>query len=42
MILAEPLLSVALFTGFVSLMTGFAIGRLTLPESRGVYAKPWR
>jgi hypothetical protein len=40
MILAEPLLPIALFSGFVSLMAGFALGRLTLPESRGVYAKP--
>jgi hypothetical protein len=39
MILAEPLLSVALFCGLVSLLAGFALGRATLPEHRGVYAR---
>jgi hypothetical protein len=40
MILAEPLLSVALFCGASSLLlAGFALGRATLPEHRGVYAR---
>jgi hypothetical protein len=38
----EPIFAVALVSCALSLAIGFAIGRLTLPESRGVYAKPWR
>lgn len=33
----EPILSVALFCCVVSVLAGFALGRATLPEHRGVY-----
>ncbi|ALK09516.1 hypothetical protein [Blastochloris viridis] len=37
----EPLLPVALFCCAVSVLAGFALGRATLPEPRGVYAYQW-
>ncbi|WP_280177356.1 hypothetical protein [Blastochloris tepida] len=38
----EPIFAVALVSCAISLAAGFALGRLTLPDSRGAYARPWR
>lgn len=37
--MVEPLLPVALFCCAISLLAGFALGRATLPELRGVYVR---
>lgn len=37
--LPEPLLPVAILSCLISLAAGIAIGRATLPEPRGVYAR---
>lgn len=38
----EPLLPVAMFCCAVSVLAGFALGRATLPEPRGVYVRSRR
>jgi hypothetical protein len=39
----EPILPVALFCCAISVLAGFALGRATLPEPRGVYSRRrWR